>query len=206
MTNPTRDQLLSAAARLYGEHGFRGTTTRRIAEEAQVNEVTIFRLFGSKSALLLEAIRAHGTDVSDDELPLTPRDPLAELTAWSTHQRSTLRNMRSMIRKAMSEFEEHPDMPKCMENGANTVHARLYRYFERLQDLRLIDAGADILAATAMLLSSLFHDAIARDMYPDLFPHPSAAAPAVYSRLALRSLGCNLPAAARETARRRRAS
>jgi AcrR family transcriptional regulator len=206
MTNPTRDQLLSAAARLYGEHGFRGTTTRRIAEEAQVNEVTIFRLFGSKSALLLEAIRAHGTDVSDDALPLSPRDPLAELTAWSAHQRSTLRSMRSMIRKAMSEFEEHPDLPKCMENGANAVHERLYRYFERLQELRLIDTDADIRAATAMLLSALFHDAIARDMYPDLFPHPSASAPAVYSRLALRSLGCNLPAAARETARKRRAS
>ena len=206
MTNPTRDQLLSAAARLYGEHGFRGTTTRRIAEEAQVNEVTIFRLFGSKSALLLEAIRTHGTDVSDDQLPLTPRDPLSELTAWSAHQRSTLRNMRSMIRKAMSEFEEHPDMPKCMENGANVVHARLYRYFERLQELRLIDIDADIRAATAMLLSALFHDAIARDMYPDLFPHPSASAPAIYSRLALRSLGFNLPAAAREAVRRRRAS
>ena len=58
MTAPTRDQLLAAAARLYGEHGYRGTTTRRIAEEAGVNEVTLFRLFGNKTALLEEAIRA----------------------------------------------------------------------------------------------------------------------------------------------------
>jgi outer membrane protein TolC/AcrR family transcriptional regulator len=204
MTNPTRDQLLTAAARLYGEHGFRGTTTRRIAEEARVNEVTIFRLFGSKGALLLEAIRTHGTEVAEDELPLTPGDPLTELTAWSAHQRSTLRGMRSMIRKCMSEFEERPDMPKCMEKGANTVHARLFRYFERLEDAGLIDAGADIRAAAAMLLSSLFHDAIARDMYPDLFPHPSVAAPAAYARLALQSLGYNVPSAARRPARKRR--
>ena len=32
MPAPTREQILDAAARLYGEHGFRGTTTRRIAE------------------------------------------------------------------------------------------------------------------------------------------------------------------------------
>ena len=174
MTNPTRDQLLSAAAHLYGEHGLRGTTTRRIAEEAQVNEVTIFRLFGSKSALLLEAIRTHGTDVSDDQLPLTPRDPLSELTAWSAHQRSTLRSMRSMIRKAMSEFEEHPDMPKCMENGANTVHTRLYRYFERLQELGLIDAGADAITlgnhAWAQCEALVFIERTPRLMRPSNFP------------------------------------
>ena len=45
MTAPTKDHILEAAARLYGEHGFRGTTTRRIAQEAGVNEVTLFRQF-----------------------------------------------------------------------------------------------------------------------------------------------------------------
>jgi AcrR family transcriptional regulator len=57
-----RDQLLEAAARLYAETGYRGTTTRRIALQAGVNEITLFRHFGSKEALMREAIaRARRT-------------------------------------------------------------------------------------------------------------------------------------------------
>src|ERR1051326_2984409 len=50
-----REELLRAAARVYARHGYRGSTTRRIADEAGVNEVTIFRQFGSKDALIHEA-------------------------------------------------------------------------------------------------------------------------------------------------------
>jgi AcrR family transcriptional regulator len=48
----TAESILSAAAELFGERGYKGTTTRAIAERAGVNEVTIFRQFGSKQGLL----------------------------------------------------------------------------------------------------------------------------------------------------------
>jgi len=48
----SKDRILEAAARVYSKHGFRGATTRLIAAEAGVNEVTLFRTFGSKGALL----------------------------------------------------------------------------------------------------------------------------------------------------------
>ena len=48
----SRERILEAAARVYAMHGFRGATTRLIANEAGVNEVTLFRSFGSKGALL----------------------------------------------------------------------------------------------------------------------------------------------------------
>src|ERR1700679_741224 len=92
MTAPTRDHILDAAARLYGEHGFRGTTTRRIAQEAGVNEVTLFRLFGSKTALLLEPLRGQGGEPIRAELPAVPVDPLTELTEWCTHKRRAISN------------------------------------------------------------------------------------------------------------------
>ncbi len=189
MTAPTRDHILDAAARLYGEHGFRGTTTRRIAQEAGVNEVTLFRLFGSKTALLLEALRVHGVEPIRPELPAVPVDPVAELTDWCTHKRRAISNMRSIIRKAMSEFEENPDMPKCITPGANTTYAELRDYLQRLSDAGWTKDKSDISAAASMLLSTVFHDAIARDMMPQAFPHPTSAAPGMYVRLCLRSLG-----------------
>jgi len=189
MTAPTRDQILDAAARLYGEHGFRGTTTRRIAQEADVNEVTLFRLFGSKTALLLEALRVHGVEPVRAELPTVPTDPLAELTAWCTHKRRAISNMRSIIRKAMSEFEENPEMPKCITHGASATYASLREYLKRLNGAGFTSSAADVPAAASMLISTVFHDAIARDMMPHAFPQPSSAAPGIYARLCLKSLG-----------------
>ena len=58
----TRQSLLDVTAKLYAEHGWLGTTTRRIAEAAGVNEVTLFRQFGSKEGLLLEAITLAARD------------------------------------------------------------------------------------------------------------------------------------------------
>ena len=189
MTAPTRDQILDAAARLYGEHGFRGTTTRRIAQEADVNEVTLFRLFGSKTALLLEALRVHGVEPVRAELPTVPTDPLAELTEWCTHKRRAISNMRSIIRKAMSEFEENPDMPKCITHSASATYASLREYLKRLHRAGFTNSTADVPAAASMLISTVFHDAIARDMMPHAFPQPSSASPALYARLCLKSLG-----------------
>ena len=48
----TGEAILAAAAELFGERGYRGTTTRAIAGRAGVNEVTIFRRFANKQGVL----------------------------------------------------------------------------------------------------------------------------------------------------------
>ena len=67
----TKRALLDVTARLFAEHGWRGTTTRRIAEGAGVNEVTLFRLFRSKEALLDEALREVAHEVHPDRVLVT---------------------------------------------------------------------------------------------------------------------------------------
>lgn len=61
----TQIAVLDATVACVEECGFGGLTTRRVAELAGVNEVTIFRRFGSKAALIAaaferEAARMHG--------------------------------------------------------------------------------------------------------------------------------------------------
>ncbi|HGY10053.1 MAG TPA: TetR/AcrR family transcriptional regulator, partial [Oceanithermus profundus] len=56
----TYERLLEAALELLAERGYRGATTRAIAERAGVAEVTLFRRFGSKARLLAEAVRRAG--------------------------------------------------------------------------------------------------------------------------------------------------
>jgi AcrR family transcriptional regulator len=49
----TRTRLIEAALDLFAERGVTETTTKAVAERAQVNEVTLFRYFGNKHGLLL---------------------------------------------------------------------------------------------------------------------------------------------------------
>src|SRR5712692_4819660 len=59
-----RRQILSVATKLFSRRGFRGTTTRQIAERAGVNEAILFRHFPRKEelywAVLDEKCRSRG--------------------------------------------------------------------------------------------------------------------------------------------------
>src|SRR3712207_1163119 len=91
-----RARILEAAARVYAEFGYRGATTRRIATAAGVNEVTLFRTFGSKAALIDEAVRSSAAAGASSRsalaasLPEIPVDPERELTAWAVAQLAQL--------------------------------------------------------------------------------------------------------------------
>jgi AcrR family transcriptional regulator len=52
-----RQRLIQAAIELFAAQGVSETTTRQIAESAEVNEVTLFRHFGNKQGLLLAVIQ-----------------------------------------------------------------------------------------------------------------------------------------------------
>ena len=191
MTDPTRTQILEAAARIYAEAGFRGATTRRIADEAGVNEVTLFRLFGTKGALIGEAVRAHSRAARAEPLPVVPVDPAAELTTWANDDHAFLLAARGMILTSMAEMHERPE---CAEpNAQHPVESfrDLTGYVERLATHRFIPSATDAKAAATMLKGSLFADAMGRDLMPEMFP-PLDQAPATYVRLFLRSLGATL--------------
>src|SRR3982751_3928822 len=106
----SKKPIREAAARVYSKHGFRGATTRLIAAEAGVNEVTLFRTFGSKGALL-EAVLEQSDACNDvGPLPDIPADPEAELTAWITEQLDRLRDLRPLLIQAISELDERPEV------------------------------------------------------------------------------------------------
>jgi AcrR family transcriptional regulator len=52
----TRQRLIQSALQLFAHQGITATTTRQIAELSEVNEVTLFRHFGSKYGLLLAVL------------------------------------------------------------------------------------------------------------------------------------------------------
>jgi AcrR family transcriptional regulator len=192
-----RAKLVDAAARVYGEFGFRGATTRRIADEAGVNEITIFRQFGSKEALINEAVRTHAVRPPFPTLPLVPADPWRELAEWAGVVRAHMSDSRSLIRRMMSEMEERPAVAPCIGEGPMRAASHLHAYVARLSSYGFLPAdpetgGANIAAATSMLMSALFADAMGRDMMPTMYPQPAERAPAAYVDVFLRALGARV--------------
>ncbi len=188
----TRERILDATVRLYAELGYRGTTTRRIAETAGVNEVTLFRLFGSKSALIEAAVRLH-KGWSVHTLPELPADPLAEVTAWCRDQIASIGRMRDLLRTFMCDMHGHPEIRDSVRASPMLTEEGLSGYIERLRDAGLAASDIDVRAAAHMLSGAIFGDVMGRDVCPDQLPQPESEAPALYARLFLRAIGVAVP-------------
>jgi AcrR family transcriptional regulator len=70
-----RRQIIDAAATLFSRKGFRGTTTREIAEAVGVSEATLFKHFATKEDLygaIIEA-KSHGRRVLDTAVDAAER-------------------------------------------------------------------------------------------------------------------------------------
>jgi AcrR family transcriptional regulator len=204
----TRDRILQAAARVYAQHGFRGATTRLIAIEAGVNEVSLFRTFGSKAALFEAMMQEHAAGSPLPTLPEQPRDARLEITVWCAALLAHMREWRSLIRKSFGELEERPSAAIVMCEGPNCAAAALAAYVSRLQAQGLADEVADVATAISMLISSLFGDAICRDVIPNAFPEPADEAPTRYVAVFLRAIGAGetIPFRSAEAPEQRRAA
>jgi AcrR family transcriptional regulator len=183
-----RDQLLAAAAQVYAEGGYHGATTRRIASVAGVNEITLFRHFGSKDGLLREAL-AHCQAEGAVPLPEVPHDPLGELTEWSRSHLQHLQQRAPLIRTCLGEFAERPELVTPEMSCPVRAARALTSYLERLQERGLASAPFDAPTAAAMLLGALFADAIGRDIVPDMYAAPTEEALTHYVTLFLRGIG-----------------
>ncbi|WP_396225079.1 TetR/AcrR family transcriptional regulator [Gemmatimonas sp.] len=193
MTEDHRQRILQAAARVYTQHGWRGATTRRIAEEAGVNEVTLFRHFGSKDALLEQMMRDLVAAKEQERLPDDPREPEAELYAWARAHHSETCGMRPLIRQMMSDLEERPDLAPCAVSGPHSAMMQLRRYVHQLYVSGYIDhdnvaTPTEIEAAVTMFMGAVFADGMNRDVMPMMFTQPVEDTVRAYVRLFLRGL------------------
>jgi AcrR family transcriptional regulator len=184
-----RDKLLRAATELYAETGFRGTTTRRIARRAGVNEVTLFRQFGSKNALLQEAIRCACVHGEPPRLPVRPDRVHQELLGWSGAVWDGLWRQRGVIRTALGDLESFPELYPRERSPTASAARELRSYLRRLRSAGRIPASVDPTAATALLLGALFTDALSRDVLPFLYRRRPAETVAQYVSLFVQAIG-----------------
>ena len=184
-----REQLLAATVRVISEQGSRGATTRRISDAAGVNEVTLFRQFGSKAALIHEAMQWNTSRTPIPAFPSHPENIGKELLAWATGFYSHMYQSRALIRTAFGEFVSQPDVASCSHRVGQEVKRALQQYLEEARDLGLVAGDWDVQAASGMLVGTLFLDAIFRDSSDHTPSFAPEDAPGIYVELFLRAIG-----------------
>jgi len=200
MSIDAREKLLEVAARVYAEAGYRGTTTRRIAQEAGLNEVTLFRHFGSKDALLREAIE-RADQQARQRLDPDAADPIAEMHRWSLATFERFYAQKNLIRQVMGDMVQRPAIAPRICDDTTHEFDQLVNFVVRQEERGLLPASDPAMreAAAAMVVHALLGNALWRDLVPDM-PPPDVCA-RLFVEVMLRALGAPTPAAIPEGAR-----
>jgi AcrR family transcriptional regulator len=160
--SPARIKLLQAGATVFAREGLQGATTRMIAHEAGVNEVTLFRLFESKERLLAEVLANERQ---------AQCDTLAEKTSWTEDLRADLRahahsfnamleKNEAMIRTLIGEARRQPAHAKqVIQESIRPARDGFIAYLTEARDQGRVRSDVKLAAAvdmfTGMLLSGM---------------------------------------------------
>jgi len=154
----TSQTILIAAAELFGERGYKGTTTRAIAERAGVNEVTLFRKFGNKRGIL-EALGAMWADsmagfaVGNIPEPTDTRGTLEALARVEVEQAAAA---GPVAMRLVLDARSTPEIAEVMGDGPADNFAGLAAYLAERQtagDLRS-DIDPRVMAEAFFALTS----------------------------------------------------
>jgi hypothetical protein len=187
-----RSRIIEAAGKVYSEVGYRGATTRRIAAEAGCNELTLFRHFGSKAALIHEAVTCCGPESKLIPLPDVPVDPYVEVRDWAWLHFTQMRLHQGMIRTTIGEIEEHPELVRPSDPYV-LAYDQLSGYIRRLQATGRAHADVDPESASAVLLNTVLLNGIMRDLMPAVIPDTPELHVDQFVTVFLRGIGVDIP-------------
>ncbi|MBL8130854.1 MAG: TetR/AcrR family transcriptional regulator [Anaerolineae bacterium] len=177
----TRQRIIDAALALFSEVGYARATTRAIAERAGVNEVTIFRHFGSKKSLLMACVgTSNQQGFAQTFADHLTGDYAEDIRRMARLQRADIAQRVGVLRLFLCDAQAVSDLQEAMLLGAGDNRARLAGYFQRQIEAGIVRADVDpVILANAF--DSLFSFSV-------LFQHFMGAAPAVPTDDALEAL------------------
>lgn len=166
--NETSYKIMEVALKLFSEQGYYATTTKQIAQAAEVNELTIFRHFGSKSNLFQVTTEEYVINANIEKVLL---DGLQALEIEQVIQVIARRIYDLYIQNT----KLYKVQLKLSDNEVEFVKLKLSRkiknilqdYFEQLTSLKVLAGNAEIMALTLInsLLGQFTIEIIAEDFF-----------------------------------------
>lgn len=156
------ERLLDAAARVFARKGLKGATTREIAIEAGLSEMTLFRRFGTKEKLLRAVVeRFFARRIEPPVVHEPPGDLRAALLHYAKLQHRLMDESLPIIRVLLGELhhfsKDHRDVLhdvfRPMRSAMNTLLTSQQKKPRR---------GADVEMLIDMLEGVIFIDSLRR--------------------------------------------
>lgn len=135
MGKNTKKRLLEAALKVFSEKGFLGATTKEIAKQAGVAEVTLFRHFGSKENLFAETINQYSFLPKLKEIlsEIKTEPPDIALKKIAREFLNVLESKKNLIRIMYTDFHRYPDhIKKIHESIIENIIELISAYFNEL--------------------------------------------------------------------------
>ncbi len=163
----TRQRLLDAAARVFARSGLEGATTREIAREAEVNEVTLFRHFQTKEKLLSEVVQRTFDRQAETLAAHTPTDDAIDLRAslrrYARRYHELLETNLPLLRTLIGEIHRHREHEMLVFKGVFLpLKAELLAAITSAQAAGLIRRGIEPLVAADVFSSMIFTEVFRR--------------------------------------------
>jgi AcrR family transcriptional regulator len=131
----TEVRIVEAAAQLFAHNGFKATTTRHIAQLANLNETTLFRYFPRKPELFWAAVESHvarvklaretQTSLASDEAPTIVVPLLVSFLLDSLNNQPELRRLLHV-----AAFEL-PEANRMIREHLGPIFDMVCAYFKR---------------------------------------------------------------------------
>lgn len=161
----TKKRILVAAELVFSRDGLQGATTREIARQAGVNEVTLFRHFRTREELLratldqacttFESLVVQSDEAWKDRLP-------QRLERYVRDMYSVVRQREALVRAFVSEARILPEsIRSALQEFMEQRKARFVARLKQAQELGMVRKDVDLSAASDLIRYSI-HSAMLR--------------------------------------------
>lgn len=137
----TRDKILETALKLFSQKGYLGATTKEIAKEAGIAEITLFRHFPSKEKLFEEVINTYSflpalKELMPEILRMSYEKALTEIAKRFLE---TLSSRKDLIQIMHSEIQRYPEkIHKIYHTFIDELFKILASYFNEMQKRKIL--------------------------------------------------------------------
>lgn len=157
--------ILEAALQVIAQEGYSGATTRQIASTAGINEVTLFRRFGSKKNLLIAVVEQEAKAFTTAGIKYTG-EVKADLLRIVQFYQNLMEQRGHVMMMMMSEVPRQPELLEAMQIPFSILQ-KVVALIAQYQEEGILVAEPTMQAVTG-LLGTVFLRGILGFMHPQL--------------------------------------
>ena len=167
MVDKTEQKIMNAALKLFAKYGYKGATTRLIAEESGFNELTLFRRFKTKENLFNIVLTRNIEKIKED---LDSR----LLANISKNPDKFLRTLIIDVSEIADENVEFLQITNNEESGTENLKAEFVNHLSKYIEKRIPDKDIDYNAFALSLFANTFMISQTRLSKQDWLNHDKA--------------------------------